>query len=98
MKQVRLKRRVRRNCKTAKELRSVLFLQFVSNVYKHTRFCFERTKGRVNLIPRDFSLVAREKALGTRLGASVSKIILPDCLAASVTTRGAIAAIFVGTS
>ena len=33
--------RVRRNCKTAKELGSVL--QFVSRVYKHTRFCFERT-------------------------------------------------------
>ena len=33
--------RVRRNCKTAKELGSVL--QFVSHVYKHTRFCFERT-------------------------------------------------------
>ena len=31
--------RVRRNCKTAKELGSIL--QFVSHVYKHTRFCFE---------------------------------------------------------
>ena len=33
--------RVRRNCKTAKELGSVL--QFVSHVYKLRRFCFERT-------------------------------------------------------
>lgn len=37
---------VRRNCKTAKELGSVL--QFVSHVYKHTKFCFERTTRRAS--------------------------------------------------